>query len=347
MVLTVSDEKLIQLSRAGNKLNLPFTGERVVPGAVETQLWKEHISRYRYACLFASGKRVLDAGCGTGYGTELLATVAQSAVGFDLSRDAIRYAAASFPTVKFICGSATAFPLSNASFNLITAFEVIEHLADWDLLLRESARVLTADGLFLVSTPNKEYYAESRGNSGPNPFHIHEFELPEFRTALERVFPFVQILAQNQQEAITFTSDLPAQYSEASISPNDNLPDAHFFVAVCSHRAFSLPYFADVSSTHNLLREREKHIRGLQGELADAQQKHSGLLAEHRKFSLELEKVRQDSDLSIQESRKELLATQRQLEELKRELQLVKGSGWIRLGRKLGLGPWSTGRAAP
>ena len=96
-----------------------------------------------------------------------------------------------------------------------------------------------------------------------------------------------------------------------------------------------------------MLREREKHIRGLQGELADAQQKHSLLLAEHRKFSLELEQMRQDSDLSIQESRKELLATQRQLEELKRELQLVKGSGWIRLGRKLGLGPWSAGRAAP
>src|SRR3954462_2563326 len=51
---------------------LPFTGERVVPGLVEAQLWNEHISRYRYANLFAKSKRVLDVGCGAGYGTDLL-----------------------------------------------------------------------------------------------------------------------------------------------------------------------------------------------------------------------------------------------------------------------------------
>ncbi len=337
----ISDEELLQLSRAGDKLRLPFTGERVVPGAVEAQLWKEHISRYRFACLFAGGKRVVDVGCGTGYGTELLGRTAEVAIGFDYSPDAICYSSASFPNARYLCGSATNFPLRCEFFHLVTAFEVIEHLADWNALIEESARVLTPDGALLVSTPNKEYYAETRGNSGPNLFHVHEFEIPEFEAALGRVFPFVQILAQNQQECITFTGEVPAQHATASIPPTDNLANAHFFLAACSFQPLIVPSFADISSTHNLLREREKHIRGLQGELADAQGKHSGLVAERQRLSEELEIARQQSQSSLRRVEDTLAAAQRQLEDLQLEQKQARSSGWVRLGHKLGVGPWS------
>ena len=47
-----------------------FTGERVIPGEVDPNLWNEHFSRYAFAALFCRGRKsVLDAGCGTGYGT--------------------------------------------------------------------------------------------------------------------------------------------------------------------------------------------------------------------------------------------------------------------------------------
>ena len=94
------------------------------------------------------------------------------------------------PNISFVPASATAVPFRDGSFDLITAFEVIEHLDDWRaLVIGSAAACFIPNGVFLVSTPNKEYYTESRGASGPNPFHTHEFEFDEFRSVLARVLP--------------------------------------------------------------------------------------------------------------------------------------------------------------
>ena len=58
-----------------------FTGERVIPGQVNDDLWSEHLARYAFARRFADGKRVLDAACGEGYGSAFLGAVAASVVG--------------------------------------------------------------------------------------------------------------------------------------------------------------------------------------------------------------------------------------------------------------------------
>ena len=55
--------------------DLPFTGERFIPGA-KGEIWIEHWHRYHFATRWAKGKRVLDVACGEGYGTALLARVA-------------------------------------------------------------------------------------------------------------------------------------------------------------------------------------------------------------------------------------------------------------------------------
>jgi len=157
-----------------------FTGERVIPGQVNDDLWAEHVARYALATRFAQGRRVLDLGCGTGYGTADLAQAASAAVGVDLAPDAISYALRHFPSVRFLECSASAVPFPPASIDLVTAFEVIEHLQDWRALLAEAQRVLDPNGLLIVSTPNKRYYAEARAKSGPNPFHEHEFAFQEF-----------------------------------------------------------------------------------------------------------------------------------------------------------------------
>jgi len=265
-----------------------FTGERVIPGEVNDDLWAEHIARYAFASRLAAGARVLDIGCGTGYGTAELAQQAQTVTGIDVSDDALTYAREHYPipNTKFFAASATAVPFSSASFDLITAFEVIEHLDNWHDLLIEARRLLHPNGTFLVSTPNKLYYAESRASEGPNPFHAHEFEFAEFRDALGAVFPHVTILLQNRLESQAFYphatfAPVDAQLNTARGSP----AEAHFFLALCSvDCAPETRSFIYVPRAANLLREREQHIFLLQRELAKTKEWLEGVISDRQKL---------------------------------------------------------------
>jgi SAM-dependent methyltransferase len=265
-----------------------FTGERVIPGEVNDDLWAEHIARYAFAARLAAQARILDIGCGTGYGTAELAQQAGSAVGIDVSSDALAYAREHYPipNAKFLAASATSVPFPAASFDLITAFEVIEHLDNWHDLLIEARRLLRPNGTFLVSTPNKLYYAESRATQGPNPFHTHEFEFEEFRDALAAVFPHVTILLQNRLESQAFYphaifAPVDAQLDTARGSP----AEAHFFLALCSiDCAPETRSFVYVPRAANLLREREQHIFLLQRELAKTKEWLDGVISDRQKL---------------------------------------------------------------
>ena len=246
-----------------------FTGERVIPGQVNDDLWAEHVARYALAARFAEGRRVLDLGCGTGYGTATLARAASSALGVDLAFEAVAYAAHHFPAAHFLQGSATAIPFPPAAFDLLTAFEVIEHLRDWRTLLAEAGRVLEPRGILMVSTPNKRYYAETRAKSGPNPFHEHEFEFTEFRSALGEFFPHVQILFQDHVEAFAFYDGTQGTTAVADLArPSGDPETANFFIGFCSRAPLpQLPAFLYAPRAANLLREREEHVRLLEYEL--------------------------------------------------------------------------------
>ena len=168
-----------------------FTGERVIPGEVDVDLLNEHVARYTFAARLARGKHVLDAGCGAGYGAAELAQVAGQVLGADVAHEAVVFAQAHYrlPNLCFEQASCAALPHRDGSFDLVVAFEVIEHLADWRAFLLEVRRLLAPGGQFIVSTPNKLYYTESRGPDGANPFHVHEFDFAEFHGELKAVFP--------------------------------------------------------------------------------------------------------------------------------------------------------------
>ena len=288
-----------------------FTGERVIPGQVNDDLWAEHIARYAFAARFGNGARVLDIGCGTGYGTAALAQYAQSATGIDISSDAILYAREHYPGATFLAASATSVPLPAASFDLITAFEVIEHLENWHDLLIEARRLLDPAGVFLVSTPNKLYYAESRAKEGPNPFHTHEFEFTEFRDALAAVFPHVTVLLQNRLESQAFYPHATFPPVDAKLDTSRGSPaEANFFLALCSvDCAPETRSFIYVPRAANILREREQHIFLLQDELAktkswlesvildrqklmESQDELKAHLEEHNRWALQLDRDR-------------------------------------------------------
>ena len=249
-----------------------FTGERIIPGQVDVDLLNEHVARYTFAARLARGKRVLDAGCGAGYGSAELAQAADSVVGVDRAAEAIAFARANYclPNLRFEQASCDALPHPSGSFDLVVAFEVIEHLDNWREFLLETRRVLAPAGQLIISTPNKLYYTESRGLTGANPFHVHEFDFEEFQSELQAVFPHVSMYLENHVEGVTFQPDEAGHTVEVRVDAGDPAPDeSHFFVAVCAHRRqLGNPTYVYVPRAANVLRERERHIALLEGELA-------------------------------------------------------------------------------
>jgi SAM-dependent methyltransferase len=292
---------------------MEFTGERVIPGQTDPDLLNEHIARYRFAEGLTGGRTVLDAGCGVGYGAAILAHKAARVYAVDLAAEAVAHGAREYSEVRFAQGSCTHLPFRDRSIDVVVAFEVIEHLEDWRGLLAESRRVLRPNGQLLVSTPNRLYYSETR--TEPNPYHVHEFDYAEFRRELEAVFPHTTIFLENHTNAIAFTPER-VQGLRTSVESGSPKPDeAHFFLAVCSALPqFGSPAFVFVPASGNVLREREKHIRLLESELA----KKTDWLEETK---LELARM---AAINVQEQRK----AQEALDRLEKEVE--EKTAWAR-----------------
>jgi SAM-dependent methyltransferase len=300
-----------------------FTGERVVPGEVDVDLWNEHLARYHFAARLARSKRVLDAGCGAGYGSALLAQDALVVFGVDLAAEAAAYAHARYsqPNLFFSQGSCAALPIASASLDLIVAFEVIEHIAEWREFLAEARRVLRPSGQFVVSTPNKNYYAASRGASGANPYHVHEFTYEEFLEELRRVFPNVCLYLENHSESIVFQPVSPDGATLVKLEEGAaDAGEASFYVAVCAASPQTgAPTYVYVPRASNLLLERERHIARLEGELvlkdewlSTVKAEHADLVEKFRSLQTELEQRNRWAD----ELNEEVAANRQRIQEL-------------------------------
>lgn len=268
-----------------------FTGERVIPGQVEPDLFNEHFARYAFAARLARQKRVLDVACGSGYGAAELAAVARNVTAIDVSPEAIQYAAEHYPqaNLDFRVASAHSLPFPDLTFDLVVSFELIEHLENYRELLSEVRRVLAPNGQFIVSTPNRLYYEETRGLAGPNPFHVHEFDFTEFHEALKEFFPHVSFFVQNHSDTILIQPLEPTTGAEVKIEPSAADPEtSHFFLAVCALSSqLGSPTYLYLPKAANVLREREKHIALLEQEMATKSAWLAKSLADHEQLVLQ------------------------------------------------------------
>jgi hypothetical protein len=160
--------------------------ERFDPsGAEGTLIDSEHRARYRWGAQIAAGKDVLDAGCGLGYGLEIIAAGgAQSVTGVDLDPQAVAEATKRFGehAAAIEQGDLRELPFEDASFDLAICFEAIEHVEGAEKALAELRRVLRPDGVLIVSSPNPDAYV------GGNEFHVHEFRPAELVEAVGSLF---------------------------------------------------------------------------------------------------------------------------------------------------------------
>lgn len=156
-----------------------------------------HLHSYYYANQLVKNAKILDLGCGSGYGSEFLASThrERTVIAADCSSRALRYCrlmrkGANLHFCKMDVGH-LAFP--DESFDLVASFEVMEHLIDYKLFLSEVKRVLKPGGYFVLATPNSRWRLR---HGLTNPFHHHEFTYEELRYSLKQYFDNIRILCR-------------------------------------------------------------------------------------------------------------------------------------------------------
>ncbi|MBD3313418.1 methyltransferase domain-containing protein [Candidatus Woesearchaeota archaeon] len=249
------------------------------------KLQNEHMARYIFACQFVNKKDVLDLGCGYGYGADMMASTARRVLGVDRSRKVIEYSGKKYKKNNLAFRKDDCRKLGiDGKYDIITSFEVIEHIDRPEDFLREIRRLLKKDGLLIISTPNVQRpladYEEK------NPYHIKEYTQKDFKKLLDDHFRRVSVFSQTNHLASVIAdkkagSKLISDFHQKSNMSNMSNIVPEYLVAVCSSKpikAESLMFIDNNDYITNLaknwwekdvlvneqaarIREHEQHIR--------------------------------------------------------------------------------------
>lgn len=160
-------------------------GHRVFPRFPPENYWfRRHEAAYRWAAGLVRG-RVVDAGCGEGYGTAILAR-SGPATGLELDPAVAADARPRYPAARFLVADLCHPPIQG--MDAVVALQVLEHLWCPAEFVAACARGLAAGGLLVVSTPNADTFP-----TGLNPAHTHEYTAEELSGLLRTVFREVEL----------------------------------------------------------------------------------------------------------------------------------------------------------
>jgi SAM-dependent methyltransferase len=153
---------------------LPLTGERTIPGIAAENYWfRRHEVVYETVASRCRDAVVIEAGCGEGYGADLLAGVARRVLALDYDAPAIAHVARHYPRVVPARANLVMLPVASGAADAVVSLQVIEHLWEQERFLAECRRVLRPGGTLIVSTPNRLTFSPGR-DTPLNPFHTRE-----------------------------------------------------------------------------------------------------------------------------------------------------------------------------
>lgn len=170
-------------------------GERVSP-LVPNDLYYAHLSLYAFCEPWAAGRRVLDLGCGTGYGAaHLAARGAGSVVGIDVDAPAVEFARGRYagPGLRFARADLSrAAEWPDGPFDLLVALNVLEHVPDLEAVLR-AARERTAPGAAFIAAVPPVTTPTERLAELANPHHLNIWTPRQWALALGRYYARVAL----------------------------------------------------------------------------------------------------------------------------------------------------------
>ncbi len=336
----------MDLDLAGTRDDVP---ERFVPDEMRGQLIEaEHVARYLWAATIAAGRRALDAGCGAGYGTAILARAgARSTTGIDVAAAVLEAVQGGMPEgVRLDVGDVRELPYEDSSFDLVVCFEVIEHVDDQAKAIDEMARVLAPSGVLLVSSPNREMHPPI------NPHHAHEFLPDELAAALGERFERVRLLRQHPYLASAILTDQQFETGDGEVVPGvpvrkqvgDEIGKEMFTLAVAGNGELpdmpqSATLTSDLSLRHyfDVVDEQGAVIQELRSVIAELDQRAAAQReTAERLIATEAELARvPELELHLERARAVIAQRDEQLRETDERLREVLGSSSWRLTRPL------------
>jgi SAM-dependent methyltransferase len=169
--------------------HLEWTGERILPEDGR-YMFRRHLQAYQFSMDYCEKKVILDAGCGEGYGSYILAGRAAGVVGIDISQEAIGHARKKYirDNLEYQVMDVSHTGFADETFDAVVSFQVIEHLDSAGAFLKEVRRVLKNGGMAFISTPNKSLCS----GQATGKFHTKEWRHDEFVDLLHSYFDDVQ-----------------------------------------------------------------------------------------------------------------------------------------------------------
>jgi 2-polyprenyl-3-methyl-5-hydroxy-6-metoxy-1,4-benzoquinol methylase len=146
------------------------------------------------------GVRIVDVGVGEGLALERVVPLDQPVVGVEYRRDKVALATARLPNLAGVVGDAGMLPIPDASVDLVTSIEVLEHLTHPAAAVDEFARICHPDGRVVVSVPWEPWFRLGNLGRGKNvarlgndPEHVQQFTPARLRFLLSAAFDEVEV----------------------------------------------------------------------------------------------------------------------------------------------------------
>lgn len=159
-------------------------------------LWEkrfaDHFIRYNFAKDYCKDEVVLDIACWSWYGTNILSSVTKEIIWMDIAKEAIEFNNLHYKLTngKFIHYDWCNNPYEDNYFDIITSFETIEHIVDYNNFLNELSRVLKPNWTLIISTPNFKWEIIK------NKYHVSNFDFESFVKAVWDHFDIKHIFYQ-------------------------------------------------------------------------------------------------------------------------------------------------------